>query len=134
MDTIKNRHHTRRIFLKSALAVSFGALVVIWDRMIFKQKKISQPRNAVVNFDPNKQVNFSGDYIVIKNGQSLSVYSSRCTHLGCKINNLTNFQLLCPCHGSAYDLSGKVIKGPALSSLKKMEFKIQDQSTLMVSV
>jgi cytochrome b6-f complex iron-sulfur subunit len=42
-----------------------------------------------------------------------------CQHLGCKGNSLqlTGQMIECGCHGSQYDLGGKVIKGPAKKNL-----------------
>jgi Rieske Fe-S protein len=42
--------------------------------------------------------------------------SAKCTHLGCHVRPAKNF-LVCPCHGSTYDLGGEVIRGPAPSAL-----------------
>jgi len=41
-----------------------------------------------------------------------------CTHLGCVVpwNRAAN-KFMCPCHGSQYDATGKVIRGPAPQSL-----------------
>jgi len=41
-----------------------------------------------------------------------------CTHLGCTVPwNKQQNKYMCPCHGSQYDFSGKVIRGPAPLSL-----------------
>ncbi|MFQ5707123.1 MAG: ubiquinol-cytochrome c reductase iron-sulfur subunit [bacterium] len=42
--------------------------------------------------------------------------SSVCTHLGCVVNKEEK-QFTCPCHGSRYDLTGKVTHGPAPKNL-----------------
>jgi ubiquinol-cytochrome c reductase iron-sulfur subunit len=39
-----------------------------------------------------------------------------CTHLGC-VPNGDDKGWLCPCHGSHYDISGRVTRGPAPSNL-----------------
>jgi len=39
-----------------------------------------------------------------------------CTHLGC-VPNKTQKGWLCPCHGSVYDNSGRIISGPAPRNL-----------------
>src|SRR3569623_1338680 len=39
-----------------------------------------------------------------------------CTHLGC-VPNKSEEGWLCPCHGSAYDNSGRILHGPAPRNL-----------------
>jgi cytochrome b6-f complex iron-sulfur subunit len=40
--------------------------------------------------------------------------SAICTHAGCEMDYLSNQELVdCPCHGSQFDLSGRVTRGPA---------------------
>jgi len=41
-----------------------------------------------------------------------------CTHLGCVPNRNAEGGWLCPCHGSLYDASGRVIRGPAPKNLE----------------
>jgi ubiquinol-cytochrome c reductase iron-sulfur subunit len=41
-----------------------------------------------------------------------------CTHLGCVPNRDPEGGWLCPCHGSMYDESGRVIRGPAPKNLE----------------
>jgi len=41
-----------------------------------------------------------------------------CTHLGCVPNRDADGGWLCPCHGSMYDASGRVIRGPAPKNLE----------------
>ncbi len=46
------------------------------------------------------------------------VLSLRCPHLGCTVRWDNEQQILrCPCHGSSFDDSGAVTKGPAKTSL-----------------
>jgi len=48
--------------------------------------------------------------------------SGICSHRGCTVKKLRDgFE--CPCHGSEYDLDGKVRTGPALNPLKAYEIK-----------
>ncbi|WP_330178873.1 Rieske (2Fe-2S) protein [Nocardia sp. NBC_01503] len=40
-------------------------------------------------------------------------FSSTCTHLGCKVNEVSDGVIKCPCHGSKFNLDGSVAGGPA---------------------
>lgn len=59
-------------------------------------------------------------YLVVTADGSLRDYAINavCTHLGCVVpwNRAAN-KYMCPCHGSQYDETGKVIRGPAPLSL-----------------
>lgn len=50
------------------------------------------------------------------NGSYTAVYLE-CTHRGCGLQN-TGEQLQCPCHGSEFSYSGKVMSAPADKDLK----------------
>jgi len=51
----------------------------------------------------------------------------RCTHLGCTVpwNNEEN-RFLCPCHSSAYDIRGDVIRSPAPRALDIFPITIEN--------
>ena len=58
-------------------------------------------------------------------GKEYAIYSNKkvinkCPHMGCKLtfNELDN-TWDCPCHGSRYNIDGKIIKGPSVESLEK---------------
>lgn len=57
-----------------------------------------------------------------------------CTHLGCvPIANAGDFGgYYCPCHGSHYDASGRIRKGPAPLNLEIPTYKFTDETTLLV--
>jgi len=59
-------------------------------------------------------------YLIVKEDKTLEDYALNavCTHLGCVVpwNRAAN-KYMCPCHGSQYDPTGKVIRGPAPLSL-----------------
>ncbi len=57
-----------------------------------------------------------------------------CTHLGCvPLPNAGDYHgWFCPCHGSHYDTSGRVRKGPAPYNLEVPEYKFLDDNTLQV--
>jgi len=45
--------------------------------------------------------------------RSYTALSTTCTHEGCPVNPATGGVITCPCHGSQYDLTGAVLRGPA---------------------
>merc|ERR550537_1374881 len=59
-------------------------------------------------------------YIVVNSEGQIDNYGVNvvCTHLGCVVPyNAVDKQFQCPCHGSRYDSTGKVVRGPAPLSL-----------------
>lgn len=57
-----------------------------------------------------------------------------CTHLGCvPIGEAGDFGgWFCPCHGSHYDISGRIRKGPAPLNLEVPQYDFTDDETLLV--
>ncbi|XP_076025772.1 cytochrome b-c1 complex subunit Rieske, mitochondrial-like [Genypterus blacodes] len=57
-----------------------------------------------------------------------------CTHLGCvPIANAGEFGgYYCPCHGSHYDASGRIRKGPAPLNLEVPFYEFPDEDTVVV--
>ncbi|CRL00677.1 CLUMA_CG013937, isoform A [Clunio marinus] len=57
-----------------------------------------------------------------------------CTHLGCvPISNSGDFGgYYCPCHGSHYDASGRIRKGPAPLNLEVPPYSFTDEGVLIV--
>lgn len=57
-----------------------------------------------------------------------------CTHLGCvPVNGLGDYGgYYCPCHGSHYDASGRIRKGPAPLNLEIPEYSFTTETTLIV--
>lgn len=48
----------------------------------------------------------------------LHIVDTTCPHMGCELNwNTSEKSWDCPCHGSRFDMNGKVIEGPALRDL-----------------
>ncbi|ODQ67437.1 ubiquinol-cytochrome c reductase iron-sulfur subunit mitochondrial precursor [Nadsonia fulvescens var. elongata DSM 6958] len=57
-----------------------------------------------------------------------------CTHLGCvPIGEAGEFGgWFCPCHGSHYDISGRIRKGPAPLNLEIPEYEFTSEDTIVI--
>ena len=52
--------------------------------------------------------------LVVRDGTSrFHALSMQCTHEGCPVRPPSQGIITCPCHGSQYDLEGRVRRGPA---------------------
>ena len=73
-------------------------------------------------------------YLIVKQDGSLENYAINavCTHLGCVVpwNRAAN-KYMCPCHGSQYDPTGKVIRGPAPLSLALAHLNVDDGKAVL---
>ena len=52
--------------------------------------------------------------------------SAICTHQSCTVRGVAAGEIECGCHGSRFDLTGQVVKGPATKPLPAMAIKIVD--------
>jgi Rieske Fe-S protein len=56
----------------------------------------------------------------------------KCTHRGCDLNYDSNGKkFVCPCHGSEFDLSGVVTKGPASRPLNHYSAVLKDDEVIV---
>jgi len=59
------------------------------------------------------------------NDGSLEEFSAVCPHLGCIVGwNSTEKTWDCPCHGSRFDVSGRVLNGPAIGGLEPVPERV----------
>jgi Rieske Fe-S protein len=59
---------------------------------------------------------------VLRTSRDVLALDLTCTHLGCSLN-LTPSHISCPCHGSRFDLRGRVLQGPADRRLLRLEVR-----------
>jgi ubiquinol-cytochrome c reductase iron-sulfur subunit len=72
-------------------------------------------------------------WIVLAGGQWL-ITVGVCTHLGCvPLANAGDYGgWFCPCHGSHYDVSGRIRKGPAPYNLEIPEYTFLDEGKVRI--
>ena len=96
------------------------------------QKEIKEARSVDVTTlrDPQKD-----EDRVKKGKEQWMVMVGVCTHLGCVPlgNNAGDFDgWFCPCHGSHYDTSGRVRKGPAPQNLHIPEYTFTSETKIKI--
>jgi cytochrome b6-f complex iron-sulfur subunit len=72
-------------------------------------------------------------WLVRTQGESYFALSAICTHMDvCQLEwSAERLQLLCPCHGAAFDLHGNVVQGPASIPLRSFPVDLQGQDVLI---
>ena len=75
--------------------------------------------------DANRSLDESGEWLVMM---------GVCTHLGCvPLSEAGNFNAwFCPCHGSHYDTSGRIRKGPAPENLPVPPARFDGEDTIVL--
>ncbi|MGZ2259625.1 ubiquinol-cytochrome c reductase iron-sulfur subunit [Roseobacter sp. A03A-229] len=75
--------------------------------------------------DVNRSIDEAGEWLVM---------TGVCTHLGCiPLDNAGNFGgWFCPCHGSHYDISGRIRQGPAPENLPIPQAEFVDDTTILL--
>ena len=144
----------KSVVTKVVASMSASRDVLALSKVEVKLNEIPPGKNAVIKWrgkplfvkhrtqaeiDSVAQVNLSelrdpeADAVRVKKPEWL-VLIGVCTHLGCvPIANKGEFNgYYCPCHGSHYDNSGRVRKGPAPKNLEIPEYEFMDDDTIVV--
>ena len=128
--------------LKDAPAIetevfAHGRLPLAWSARCFTARRFNLQKDTCefkcIDFPDGLKFLPDQRLFVFRNGKTFHAISAVCTHLGCTVRaealsrpedatvegqplRLTH-RFMCPCHGSQYDPTGKVIRGPAPLSL-----------------
>jgi glycine/D-amino acid oxidase-like deaminating enzyme/nitrite reductase/ring-hydroxylating ferredoxin subunit len=90
------------------------------DRLSTEQLKSLNDMPA----DYGEVVEYNGNKVAVYKDADgvISALSPTCTHAGCIVSfNAAEKSWDCPCHGGRYDLNGKVISGPPVINLKRID-------------
>ena len=97
--------------------------------MPLSKKEIDEATNVDISTLPHPEK----DEERVKNPKYL-VLVGVCTHLGCvPASDKGEYKgWFCPCHGSHYDTSGRIRKGPAPKNLEIPPYTFKDEQTILV--
>ena len=74
-----------------------------------------------------------GFYVLRQDGRLLAL-SAVCTHRRCKVDVRPDRSFACKCHGSTFDQTGRVTKGPAPRDLPELATTVDSAQHLLVRV
>jgi len=135
-----DRPISRRVFLWG-LWVGLGALALAeyaWIAVDFlrPRRRVAADDDAIVvagpldRFEPNSVTAFrEGQFYLarLSDGGFLAL-SRRCTHLGCTVPwDAEAGRFVCPCHSSAFDITGDVLSPPAPRALDLFPVRIENK-------
>jgi cytochrome b6-f complex iron-sulfur subunit len=128
---------TRRMFLQFGLWIS--GLISTWGIFRFLSYEIPGEKllPSITLQPPNTYSQGSAIYVpevkawLLHDQAGLYAVSSTCTHLGCTVNG-EDGKFVCPCHGSQFDLSGRVIQGPASKTLPNFEVSLSEDGRVVI--
>ena len=73
-----------------------------------------------------------GDIVVTQpTAGAFAGLSSVCPHAGCNVNKIVDGTIVCPCHGSRFNLDGSVAKGPATEPLEARAVVVEGDSIVL---
>lgn len=133
-------------FIGAALAVPFGGFGILpglkkreadWsDAGTINDLTVDEPQERrffqIVKSGWQEEKQERSIWIVKRPDKSITAYSPNCPHLGCGYRwSEADRRFTCPCHGSMFDIDGKVLGGPAPRSLDALEVKQEDGRVLV---
>ena len=109
-------------------------ITVLWrGKPVFIRRRTQEEINKAQNVKLEKLKDPQKDQDRVKKSEWL-VMVGVCTHLGCvPLGNKGEFNgWFCPCHGSHYDTSGRIRKGPAPINLEIPEYEFVESNIIKI--
>jgi len=115
--------------------ISLGkTITVLWrGKPVFIRRRTQEEINKAQNVNLEELKDPQKDEDRVKKPEWL-IMTGVCTHLGCvPLGNKGDFGgWFCPCHGSHYDTSGRIRKGPAPTNLEIPKYEFVDNNTIKI--
>ena len=151
MQLAEQEGNSRRTFLKSFIG-AFSTLVALalgipligtFIGSSFRSRRpqwvkvgniasltVGQPANLKFPFKTEdaylRETILHNVWVIKHSSIEVTVYSPICPHLGCHYDwHSGQNEFICPCHGSVYAMTGKVLGGPAPRPLDVLPWKVE---------
>jgi cytochrome b6-f complex iron-sulfur subunit len=116
----KSRRRLLQLSLLGAGLALIGAQLWLLLRIFLTPKPPEQLAREVAvgpadRFAVGSVTHFWKDhFILVRHATGFTALSHQCTHQKCNVDYVPSQRVLaCPCHGSQFDLTGAVLRGPA---------------------
>jgi len=109
-------------------------ITVLWrGKPVFIRRRTQEEINKAQNINLEELKDPQKDEDRVKKSEWL-IMTGVCTHLGCvPLGDKGDFGgWFCPCHGSHYDTSGRIRKGPAPTNLEIPKYEFVDNNTIKI--
>ena len=110
------------------------SITVLWrGKPVFIKRRTEEEIQKARQVDLKELPDPEKDEDRAKNPEWL-VMLGMCTHLGCvPLGNKGEYDgWFCPCHGSHYDTSGRIRKGPAPTNLEVPKYEFVNSNTIKI--
>jgi Rieske Fe-S protein len=121
----------RRQFLAKLLGGAAAAALILKSKPVLAKKLgLSLDKvEALKKVGGSATVKLDGKEMIIIRDSDTTVraLAAKCTHQACPVSyNPSAKKVECKCHGSNFDVSGKVLKGPATVALQSYPASLSD--------
>ena len=99
-------------FLNSCINIVYVQFSKLKNKLVIKKVDMAENQYVLLNLDNVK----APIYLTKLSDQKFSALYLLCTHKGCEVRPAGDI-LICPCHGSEFSNTGKVLKSPAERNL-----------------
>jgi cytochrome b6-f complex iron-sulfur subunit len=97
------------------------------DKMLYVPlEKFTSQNNLVVV----RSASLENDILVVRKQETYKALYLKCTHEGIGLS-ATDKKIVCPAHGSIFDLDGHVLKEPALLPLKEFVTEVTNENIII---
>jgi Rieske Fe-S protein len=142
MNKVFSQKLTRSKFVKifTRMALSLAGILGLGGLVRFFSHKPAAVPPRTYNLGPVDEFPSSGKLVrpdipavIYQHEDGFMAYGLICTHLGCTLETSEN-GFCCPCHGSEFGATGKVLKGPADKDLTSLEIEVSENGDMLVQV
>jgi cytochrome b6-f complex iron-sulfur subunit len=71
--------------------------------------------------------------LLVRSAGGFAAFSLTCTHLGCSLQQEAE-GFTCPCHGSQFDEEGRVLRGPAVQDLERLQVIVDESDHVIIHI